>query len=244
MNRNKFPHATLFVFTTVLLLSIFNIALSKPLRPPSGGRLAVVVDERLSALRETPNLAGKLTQRVSRGRLVAVQKRQVSREGTVFYKVRLTTRTQGWMQKEALVSPAIAGDDLRLLHLIQASQDFDRLARAKIFLATFPRSRLRPEVLLVYAAAAEAAAEKLSRDAVRRLDLKEIAAGPATEFSYFLNYAGLDRYNRQGVTFVFNRRAREFHYDGKAWREIVVRYPLSAEAHEARRLLALLESRN
>jgi hypothetical protein len=244
MNRNKVPHASRFIFTTVLLLSIFNIAQAKPQRPPSGGRLAVVVDERLSALRETPSLSGKLLQRVSRGRMVAVQRPQVSRDGIVFYRVRLTTRTRGWIQKEALVSPNIVGDDLRLLRLIELSEDFDRLARAKIFLANFSRSRLRPEVLLIYATAAEAAAQKLSRDAVRRLDPKQIAAGPAAEFSYFLNYSGLDRYNRQGVTFIFDRRAREFHYDGKAWREIVARYPLSAEAQEARRLLALLESRN
>jgi hypothetical protein len=54
---------------------------------------------------------------------------------------------------------------------------------------------------------------------------------------YYLNYSGLDRYNRQGVTFTFDRAARQFHYDGAAWREIVRRYPRSPEAAEARNRL-------
>jgi len=47
----------------------------------------------------------------------------------------------------------------------------------------------------------------------------------------------LDRYNRQGVLFTFDRDVKRFHYDGAAWREIVQRYPNSAEADEARKKL-------
>lgn len=42
-------------------------------RPPAGGRVAVVVDERLSALRATPEFNGILLRRIGRGGLVAVR---------------------------------------------------------------------------------------------------------------------------------------------------------------------------
>ena len=52
-----------------------------------------------------------------------------------------------------------------------------------------------------------------------------------------LNYNGLDRYNRQGVTFVFDSRQKRFRYDGEGWRELVHRYPKSPQAAEARKRL-------
>ncbi|HZG54144.1 MAG TPA: hypothetical protein VEZ40_18725, partial [Pyrinomonadaceae bacterium] len=90
---------------------------------------------------------------------------------------------------------------------------------------------------------AEEASAKLSRDAVRRLDAREMAAGGAPLESYFLNFNELDRYNKQGITFVFERAARRFRYDGESWREIVRHHPRSPEAAEARRRLDALASR-
>ena len=113
----------------------------------------------------------------------------------------------------------------------------DRVARARVFLDTFPRSLLRSQVLLIYGDAAEEAAAKLSREAERRFERRELPKESAPEFSYYLNYTGLDRYNRQGVTFTFDREAKKFHYNGAAWREIIQRYPNSAEAVEANRRL-------
>jgi hypothetical protein len=133
-------------------------------------------------------------------------------------------------------------DDERLLRLIQNSEDFDRIIRAHIFLDVFQRSPLRPIVLMIYGEAAEVAAGKLSRDASRRLNEKEMAAGGAPAFSYFLNYNGLDRYRRQGIAFIFDRAAKRFHYDGASWREIVRRYPRSPEAEEARKRLEALSA--
>ena len=144
------------------------------------------------------------------------------------------------MQSDAVISTARKDDDERLLRLIRGSEDFDRLARARIFLDLFPKSPLRPAVLMLYAEAAEEAANRLSRDAARRLDAHEMKAGGAPDYSYFLNYNGLDRYNRQGVSFVFDRAAKRFYYDGAAWREIVRRYPQSAEAEAARKRLEAL----
>jgi hypothetical protein len=65
-----------------------------------------------------------------------------------------------------------------------------------------------------------------------------MTAGGAPLFSYFLNFNGLDRYNRQGITFVFDARTKRFRYDGEGWQELVYRYPRSPEAAEARKRLA------
>ncbi|MFN2497703.1 MAG: hypothetical protein ABR557_01295 [Pyrinomonadaceae bacterium] len=219
-----------------LCLTIAPSSIAKR-RPPPGGRLAVVADERLSALRSRPELSGKLLRRLGRGSLVAIKGDKRSRDGVVFYKVKVTLRTGGWIQRDAVFAPSRAADDDRLLRLIKGSDGFDRIVRAKVFLDNFTGSELRPEVLLIYAQAAEDAATHLSRDAGRRLDEKEMNAGGALLFSYFLNFNELDRYNRQGITFVFDQSARQFRYDGKGWQELVHRYPRSPQAAEARKRL-------
>ncbi len=217
--------------------SCFSTSVLAKKRAPAGGRVAIVVDERLSALRLTPELSGKLLRRIGRGNLVAVRGERRSRDGVIFYRVNVTSRTSGWIQREAIVSPARTGDDVRLLRLIKGSEDFDLIARARIFLDTFRTSGLRSEVLMIYAIAAEAAAAHLSRDASRRLDDKEMTGGAAPAHSYFLNFNGLDRYNRQGITFAFEPSAKRFQYDGEAWQELVHRYPRSPQAAEARKRL-------
>ncbi|HEX8491771.1 MAG TPA: SH3 domain-containing protein [Pyrinomonadaceae bacterium] len=209
-------------------------------RAAIGGQRAVVVDERLAALREAPELSARLLQRMSRGRKVSIIGSRRASDDLTFYRVMLTKRTGGWVQSEAVISTIRKDDDERLLRLIRGSEDFDRLARAHIFLDLFPKSPLRPTVLMLYAEAAEEAAGRLSRDAMRRLDAHEMKAGGAPDYSYYLNYSGLDRYNRQGVSFVFDRTAKRFYYDGAAWREIVRRYPQSAEAEAARKRLEAL----
>ncbi len=229
------PHKlTLFL---LLFLAIPGSTVAQR-KPPSGGRLAIVVDERLAALRVTPQLDGRLVRRLGRGRLVAVRSMKTSRDGITFFLVNVSTRTHGWIQREAVVSPSRSGDDQRLLTLINRSQGFDRIARARIFLDYFQRSRLRPTVLLLLGDTAEEISAQLSRDAARRLKDR----GDAPEFSYFLNYTGLDRYNRQRITFAFDQSTKRFHYDGAAWRELIRRYPNSPAASEARKRLDSLYS--
>lgn len=227
--------------TLCLLLIIFPqlIVVAQKRKPPAGGRLAVIVDERLAALRATPQLDGRLVRRLGRGRLVAVRSMKTGADGILFFLVNVTSRTHGWIQREAVASPSRAGDDQRLLRLIKASNGFDRLARARIFLDYFPRSPLRPEVLLLLGDTAEEVAARLSADAARRL--KE-GLGEAPEFSYYLNHIGLDRYNRQRVGFVFDKSTKRFHYDGAVWRELIRRHPRSSEAAEARKRINLLYS--
>lgn len=222
-----------------LLLVFIPITASAQRKPPTGGRLAIVVDERLAALRTTPQLTGKLVRRLGRGRMVAIRSMKTSSDGITFFLVNVTRRTHGWIQREAVRSPSRSGDDRRLVDLIRGSQGFDRISRARIFLDHFPRSPLRPEVLLLLGDSAEEASEKLSKSAARTI-IKGLNAAP--EFSYYLNYSGLDRYNRFRVTFVFDPSTKRLHYDGAAWRELIRRYPKSPEAVEARKRLSLLYS--
>lgn len=222
------PHKlTLCLLFLVIPISIF----AQQRKPPVGGRLAIVVDERLAALRATPQLNGRLVRRLSRGRLLAVRSMKTSTDGITFLLVNVSSRTHGWIQRDAVVSPSRPGDDQRSFTLIQRSQGFERIARARIFLDHFPRSRFRPAILLLLGNTAEELAAKLSADATRRLKQDR---GDAPEFSYFLNYTGLDRYNRQGITFVFDHSTKRFHYDGASWRELIRHYPHSLFATEAK----------
>ena len=229
------PHKLTLCLLILLFISISVFAQRKP---PAGGRLAIVVDERLAALRATPQLTGKLVRRLSRGRLVAVRATKASRDGITFVLVNVTSRTHGWIQREAVVLPLRPGDDRRLLDLIQGSEGFDRISRARIFLDHFPGSSLRPAVLLLLGDSAEEAASKLSKTAARTVK----TLGTAPEFSYYLNHSALDRYNRLRVTFVFDQSTKRFHYDGAAWRELVRRYPKKPQGAEARKRLEVLYS--
>jgi hypothetical protein len=209
-------------------------------RVPPGGRVAVVVDERLSALRAAPDLTAKLLERLSRGHLVSIRGERTSADGLKFYRVAISSRTFGWLQSDAVVVPWRAGDDRRLLTLIENSDEFDRIVRARTFLDAFPQSLLRPKVLAMYAGEAEDVADKLTRDAGRRFAKNELPPIGAPEFSYYLNYNGLDRYNREGITFLFDRTTKKFSYNGAAWREVLKRYPNSPEAAEAKKRLEAL----
>jgi hypothetical protein len=232
----------LFLFSMLFVFVFAGITFGQKRRIPTGGRLAIVVDERLSALRLAPSLSARLVERLSRGRFVAIIATTHDRNGVTFYRIKATRRRSGWIQSDAVVSASQAADDQRLMRLIRDSKEFELVARARIFLDAFLLSPMRPAVLLLYGDAAEGVSEKLSNEAARRLDEEKIAANGAPQFTYFMNYNGLDRYNRQGVKFVFDRSAKRFHYDGAAWRELVQRHPNSPEAAEARQRLDSLSA--
>jgi hypothetical protein len=191
-------------------------------------------------LRATPDLSGKMERRIGRGRAVRIKGMRRGRDGVTFYRVVVTRRTSGWLQRDALISPGLPGDDERLLRLIKGSEGFDLIARSRIFLDAFPKSPRRPTVLLLFGEELERAAIRLSREASRRLNAEKLQATSAPISSYFLNYNGLDRYNRQRIRFSLDVLEKRFHYDGAAWREILRRHPESAEAPQARERLAAL----
>lgn len=219
-----------YYLTATLILVSCNFQIGSAQKRQFGTRSAIVVDERLSVLRLAPQLSAPLIRRIGRGRIVTVLDTKRSREGVVFHRVAVTRRTRGWLQRESLISPHRIDDDARLLRLINASRDFDRLARARIFLDAFPHSRLRPAVLLMFGEEAEKAAAKLTLEAARRLDPTEMSATGASLASYFLSYSGLDRYRRQGIVFTYDETTRQFEYDGAVWRELMRKH---RESHEA-----------
>ncbi len=235
------PHKLAVQLSLFLLILVFCLdAFAQQRKPPVGGRLAVVVDERLAALRATPALTAKLVRRLGRGRLVAITG-ATSRDGIVFYRVNVTTRTRGWIQSESVVVPSRSGDDRKLFNLLPHSQGFDRLARSRIFLDHFHRSPLRPAVLLLIGDTAEFLATQLSKTISHKL-----AAAPLTapEHTYYLNHASLDRYNRQNIHFLFNPTTKRLHYDGHSWRLLIRLHPKTPEAIEARQRLVELTHRS
>lgn len=227
------PHTLTLPLSLFLLFLVHIDSLAQQRKAPTGGRLAVVVDERLAALRSTPELNAKLVRRLGRGRLVAIRSAKTNRAGITFLFVNVTSRTRGWIQRESVVSSSRAGDDTRLLRLIQASHAFDRIARCRIFLDHFRRSPLRPSVLLLLGDTAEDLSAKLSQSAARRLN----PPLEAPEFTYYLNYSALDRYNRLGIHFTFNPSTKRLHYDGAAYQLLLRHHPNSADAMEARQRL-------
>jgi hypothetical protein len=236
-------NASGLLIALLLLQSAPTTAQARKKRVPPGGRVAVVVDERLAALRSAPDLRAKLVERLSRGHLVSSRSGKSTGDGLTFYRVAISRRIYGWLQSDAVVVPWRGGDDRRLLTLIENSDEFDRIVRAKTFLDAFPRSPLVPKVLALYANEADDVAEKLSQITQRRFTRNELPTDGAPEFSYYLNYSGLDRYNREGITFQFDRATKKFSYDGAAWREILKRYPNSPEAVEARKHLDALANK-
>jgi hypothetical protein len=240
MSPCRLKNAFTAIVLILLPLSLLSESLAKKRRVFIAGQRVVVIDERLAALRDAPDLSAPLKQRLGRGRTVGIVGSKRAPDGTLFYRVSLTRNTRGWVQSEALALSGRPGDDERFMHLIQASDEFERIARAHVFLQTFPRSPVRPALLLLVGDSAEEAADKLSRDATRKLDEGEMAATGASVYSYYMNYNGLDRYNKNGITFVFDKTAKKYHYDGASWREILHRYPQSPEAAEARKHLDAL----
>lgn len=242
-SRHEPSHPWRASVSVALLISISIAASPAPATAkgkrgaPAGGRVAVVVDERLSALREEPSLTGTLARRLGRGRAVALMGARRVADGVTFYKVAVTRRTRGWLQAESFAAPSRAGDDARLLALIKSSRSFDRVERARLFLDLFPRSPLRPAALLLYGEAAEDAAAALSRAASNRFGDDKLPEGGAPPHSYYLNFNGLDRFRKNGIAFTFDAAEKRFHYGGAAWREILRRYPHSPEAAEARKRL-------
>lgn len=162
-------------------------------------------------------------------------------DGIIFYKIAAAPSGSGWIQADAVFGTFRPGDEERLAKLVRASDGFDQVEIATEFLNLYPKSPLRPSILLLFGDVLEEVAVKLSRDAANRLSRREMAATAAPLHSYYLNFVSLDRYRKLGVIFLFNSANRAFHYDGVGWREIVQKYPQSGEAQEAQKRLDTLK---
>jgi len=201
---------------------------------------AFVIDERLSALRQEPDLHAPVLKRLRIGRAVYVT---ATRSGAaVFYRVAVTRRTRGWIHQSAVLMPGRAGEDERVIQVIEETGDgLDRLALCRIFLERFNHSRYAPRALLLMAEEAERAAASLTQHARRRLKMLDESHQGTEAEAYYLSDPGLDRYSRLRVGFRFDAAQTRYAYDGQGYRELIRRYPQSAEAATARQHLAELE---
>ncbi len=246
------------LFSIFLLIFLFFVSTadaqkrrvpSKPTKTPTAAQklteksnTAVVVDERLSVLRSQPSLFALPVQRMRSGRTVSVTGSKEA-DGVTFYRVTALPNNIGWVQSDAVFGKFRRGDDERLAKLVQSSDGFEQIERARLFLETFPDSTLRPAILLLFGDLLEETALKLSGDATRRLDRREMAASGAPLHSFYLNFVSLDRYRKLNVNFLFNLNSKLLHYDGASWREIVGKSPKSAEAIEAQKRLDSLKEK-
>lgn len=209
-------------------------------RSPEIGQTAVVIDETLSVLREKPSLYAASIQRMRRGRTIQILG-VAEGDGVKFYRVAAPPTSFGWVQADAVFGKFRAADEERFARLVQASSGFDQIEAAVEFFNMYPASKFRPSILLLFGDLLEETAAKLSKDAGNRLKLKEMAATAAPAHSYFLNFVSLDRYRKLGITFVFNSSARQFHYDGASWNELVKKHPTAPETEEAKKRLESLK---
>ena len=194
------------------------------------GRRGVVIDERLSALRAQPDLKASLEQRLRRGRRVGILGAVRKRDGATFLRVATSRNTRGWILADAVARPGSAADANRLLNLMgETTDDFIRARLARLFLEEFREPRFAPRALLILGQTAERVADKLSRDVRRRIGDESTNEKPGRKF-YFLNFAGLDRYNRIDVKFDYDAESDRLVYDGAVYRELLRRYPRSTEA--------------
>ncbi len=201
-----------------------------------------MVDERLAVLRSEPSLFAKSIQRMRRGRIVTISGSKEA-DGVTFYRVNALPKNYGWVQAEAVFGKFRRGDDERFARLILASNDFEQIEQATLFLETYTDSPLRPAILLLLGDLVEETSLKLSNDATRRLNRREMAASGAPLHSFYLNYVSLDRYRKLGIRFLFNSNTKQFHYDGASWREIFGKFPKSSEAVEAQKRLDALNEK-
>ncbi len=249
-----------YSFSLVFLLSFFiftpHLEAQKRRLPKKINRLAIVtqksaeaantaivVDERLAVLRVEPSLFAKSIQRMRLGRIVLISGSKEA-DGVIFYRVASSPNDFGWIQSEAVFGKFRRGDDERLARLIQSSDGFEKIERARLFLENYAASPLRPAILLLFGDLMEETALKISGDATRKLDRREMAASGAPLHSFYLNYVALDRYRKIGIGFDFNAGTKLLHYNGAAWREIVEKFSATAEAVEARKRLDALREKS
>jgi hypothetical protein len=205
----------------------------------SAGRLtfsrAFVVDDRLSALRREPGLQSEVIHRLRLGRPVYIITFSKPKAEARFCRVAVTRRTRGWILESALAAPGKTGEDRRIMKLIEGTKDgVDRISLCRLLIERFGQSPLVPRALLLMGEEADRAAQALTQRARKRLADASEENWNAKARDYFLNDVGLDRYSKLHVVFDFNEVTSEYVYDGRAYVEVVRRFPSHEEAGLAR----------
>lgn len=196
---------------------------------------AFVVDDRLSALRREPHLQSEVIHRLRLGRPVYIITFSKPKAEPRFCRVAVTRRTRGWILESALAAPGKSGEDRRIMKLIESTKDgVDRISLCRLLIERFSLSPLVPRALLLMGEEADRAAQALTQRARKRLADASEENWNAKARDYFLNDAGLDRYSKLHVVFDFNEVTSEYVYDGRAYLEVVLRFPNHEEAGLAR----------
>jgi hypothetical protein len=202
---------------------------------------AFVIDDRLSALRREPGLQSEVIRRLRPGHTVFIITTTKPRaDQPRFCRIAVTRRTRGWIHEAALAVQGRAGEDQRIMKLIENTGDGpDRILLCRILIERFSQSRLVPKALLTMGDEAGRAGQALNQRARKRL--AEVVGDNANASSrdYFMNDVGLDRYSKLHIVFDFNESTSEYVYDGRAYRELVRRFPDGEEAKLARQRLEL-----
>ncbi|NOT62502.1 MAG: hypothetical protein HOP19_20035 [Acidobacteria bacterium] len=204
------------------------------------GQPAVVFDDRLSALRAEPDAKAALQQRLSRGRSLGVLGATKNKSGSSFLRVAVSRNVRGWILSAAIARLNSVADGEKMLAAIAATKDdLQKIRLARVCADSLRLPAIAPRALLALGQVAENAATKLSRDADRRLG-DNVPDGDLSKRDFELSFNGLDRFNRAGVTFDYDEAKDVFVYDGAAYRQLLRRYPRSAEATPARERLTAL----
>src|SRR6266571_4002270 len=238
----KTPNLVLRIILPLILLAHQSLAQhtarTSKLTPSVGVSFqrAFVIDDRLSALRRDPDPQSTIIHRLRLGRVVFVIGAATRKsDWPKFWRIAVSRRTRGWIHESALAIPSHAGEDQRVIKLAESTRDgFDRIALCRIIIERFGRSILVPRALLLLGEEAERAAQTLSQHARRRLGEAGGELANASLRDYYMNDTGLDRYNKLGVLFDYNQSTSEYVYEGKAYRELVKRFPDTKEAKLAR----------
>jgi hypothetical protein len=207
---------------------------------------AVVIDDRFSALRREASLQSEVIHRLRLGHTVFIIHTggyDPGRSG--FFRIAASRRTRGWIYRSAIAVQGRAGEDQRIMKLIEGTRDgFDRIALCRILIERFSQSPLLPRALLMMGEEGERAAETLSQRARKRIaEAAGISASPGLR-DFYLNDAALDRYSKLRIVFDFSEETKDYVYDGRAYRDLVSRLPHSEEALLARQRLDRAKDRN
>jgi hypothetical protein len=242
-NHAHYFHSLIVCFVVLLCLTTGAQARAKR-KIFIPGQHALVIDERFSAFRERPDVKAPLKQRLRRGRVVGILGSVKKKSGARFLYVAISRNVRGYMHAAALARLGDRSDAEKLVNLLtETPDDLLKIKLARLCADNFRGTPAAPRCLVALGKAAEHAAEKLARDAQRRLGVKTEAGNGADNLlrrDLMLNFAGLDRFNRAGVTFDYLKTVDRIVYDGAVYRELLRRYPRSAEAREARERLEIL----
>src|SRR4030095_9647872 len=112
---------------------------------------ALVIDDRLSALRREPELQSEVIRRLRLGRVVYIVGSSSRIGQPKFCRVAVTRRTRGWILAATLALQGRAGEDKRVMSLIETAGDgLDRIGLCRIMIERFCLSRLlSPELVLL-----------------------------------------------------------------------------------------------